>query len=143
MDGRRLEVKIPAGVDTGSRVRVPGVGNGDLYLSVTVRPHPLFERKGDDLYLEVPLTVAEAALGTEARVPTLKGSVSMKIPPETSSGKTFRLPGYGMPHLKSGGAGDQYVKIKVMLPSGLTAREKALFEELGRLRAENPRAHLG
>ena len=143
VDGRRLEVKIPAGVDTGSRVRVPGVGNGDLYLSVTVRPHPLFERKGDDLYLELPLTVAEAALGTEVRVPTLKGSVAMKIPPETSGGKTFRLPGYGMPHLKGGGTGDQYVKIKVVLPSGLTAREKALFEELGRLRPENPRAHLG
>jgi DnaJ-class molecular chaperone len=143
VDGRRLEVKIPAGVDSGSRVRVPGVGNGDLYLSVTVRPHPLFERKGDDLYLELPLTVAEAALGTEVRVPTLKGSVAMKIPPETSGGKTFRLPGYGMPHLKGGGTGDQYVKIKVVLPSRLTAREKALFEELGRLRPENPRAHLG
>ena len=143
LDGRRLEVKIPAGVDTGSRVRVPGGGNGDLYLSVTVRPHPLFERKGDDLYLELPLTVAEAALGTEVTVPTLKGSVSMKIPPETSSGKTFRLPGYGMPHLKGGGAGAQYVKIRVVLPSGLTAREKELFEELGRLRAENPRTHLG
>ena len=143
VDGRRLEVKIPAGVDTGSRVRVPGVGNGDLYLSVTVRLHPLFERKGDDLYLELPLTVPEAALGTEVPVPTLKGSVSMKIPPETSGGKTFRLPGYGMPHLKGGGAGDQYVKIKVVLPSGLTAREKALFEELKRLRPENPRAHLG
>ena len=143
VDGRRLEVKIPAGVDTGSRVRVPGVGNGDLYLGVTVRPHPLFERKGDDLYLELPLTVAEAALGTEVRVPTLKGSVAMKIPPETSGGKTFRLPGYGMPHLKGGGTGDQYVKIKVVVPSGVTAREKALFEELKRLRPENPRAHLG
>ncbi|MBI2554067.1 MAG: DnaJ domain-containing protein [Candidatus Rokubacteria bacterium] len=142
VDGRRLEVKIPAGVDTGSRVRVPGVGNGDLYLTVTVRSHPLFERKGDDLYLEVPLTIAEAALGTEVRVPTLKGDVTMKIPPETSSGKTFRLPAYGMPHLKGGGAGDQYVKIKVVVPSGLTAREKALLEELRRLRPENPRAHM-
>ncbi len=143
MDGRRLEVKIPAGVDTGSRVRVPGVGNGDLYLTVTVRPHPLFERKGDDLHLELPLTIPEAALGADVRVPTLKGSVSMKIPPETSSGKTFRLPGYGMPHLKGGGAGDQYVKIKVVLPSGLTAREKELFEEMRRLRPENPRAQMG
>ncbi len=143
VDGRRLEVKIPAGVDTGSRVRVPGIGDGDLYLTVTVLPHPLFERKGDDLYLELPLTVPEAALGAEVRVPTLKGSVSMKIPAETSSGKTFRLPGYGMPHLKGGGTGDQYVKIKVMVPAGLTAREKALYEELRRLRAENPRFHMG
>jgi len=149
VDGRRLEVKIPAGVETGSRVRVAGGGagtagshHGDLYLTVTVRPHPLFERKGDDLHLELPLTVWEAALGTEVRVPTFKGSVSMKIPPETSSGKIFRLPGYGMPHLKSGGAGDQYVKIKVVVPSGLSPREKALFEELGRLRPENPRSQM-
>jgi DnaJ-class molecular chaperone len=143
VDGRRLEVKIPAGVATGSRVRVAGVGGGDLYLNVTVRPHPLFERKGDDLYLDLPLTVAEAGLGTEVGVPTLRGKVSMKIPPETSSGKTFRLPGYGMPHLKGGGTGDQYVRIKVVVPTGLSEREKALLKELGRLRPDNPRAHLG
>jgi DnaJ-class molecular chaperone len=149
IDGRRLEVKIPAGVDTGSRVRVAGSGlstgasRGDLYLTVTVRLHPFFERKADDLYLELPLTVPEAALGAEVRVPTLKGSVSMKIPPETSSGRTFRLPGYGMPRVKGGGAGDQYVRIKVVVPSGLTDRERQLLEELGRLRPENPRAHLG
>ncbi len=147
VDGRRLEVKIPAGVETGSRVRVSGAApsalagtnRGDLYLMVTVRPHPLFERKGDDLYLELPLTVPEAALGAEIRVPTLKGAISMKIPPETSSGKTFRLPGYGMPHLKGGGAGDQYVKAKIVLPSELSAREKALLEEWRRLRADDPR----
>ena len=147
VDGRRLEVKIPAGVETGSRVRVSGAApsasagadRGDLYLTVTVRPHPLFERKGDDLYLELPLTVPEAALGAEVRVPTLKGAISMKIPPETSSGKTFRLPGYGMPHLKGGGAGDQYVKAKIVLPSELTAREKALLEEWRQLRADDPR----
>lgn len=148
VNGRRLDVKIPAGVATGSRVRVPGGappsdGRGDLYLTVTVRPHALFERKGDDLYLELPVTVAEAALGAEVRVPTLRGRVAMKIPPETSSGKTFRLPGYGMPHLKGGGAGDQYVRVRVVVPSGLTAREKALFEELGRLRREDPRARYG
>ncbi len=151
VDGRRLEVKIPAGVETGSRVRVTGAApstlggasRGDLYLTVTVRPHPHFERKGDDLYLELPLTVSEAALGTEVRVPTLKGAISMKIPPETSGGKTFRLPGYGMPHLKGGGAGDQYVKIKVVVPTGLSPREKELYEELRRLRPENPRSHMG
>jgi DnaJ-class molecular chaperone len=143
VDGRRLEVRIPPGVGTGSRVRVPGAGRGDVYLSVTVRPHPLFERKGDDLYLELPVTVSEAALGAEVPVPTLKGRVTMKIPPETSSGKTFRLPGYGMPHLRGDGTGDQYVKVRIVVPTGLTPREKALFEELGRLRPENPRAHLG
>jgi len=151
LDGRRLEVKIPAGVDTGSRVRVAGGGpstgagggRGDLYLTVTVRPHPFLERKGDDLYMNLPVTVAEAALGAEVEVPTLKGKVSMKIPPETSSGRTFRLPGYGMPRLKAGGTGDQYVRIKVVVPSGLSVRERQLFEELKRLRPENPRAQLG
>ena len=149
-DGRVLEVQIPPGVDTGSRVRVAGGApltgagraRGDLYLTVTVRPHPFLERKADDLYLELPLTVSEAALGTEVNVPTLKGKVSMKIPPETSSGRTFRLPGYGMPRLRGGGAGDLYAKVKVVISSGLTAQEKALFEELQRLRRENPRAHL-
>jgi DnaJ-class molecular chaperone len=79
---------------------------------------------------------AHAALGGEVQVATLKGPVSMKIPPETSSGKTFRLPGYGVPHLKGGGAGDQYVRVQVAIPAGLTAREKELYEELKRLRPE-------
>jgi molecular chaperone DnaJ len=141
---RNLEVKIPAGVDTGSRVRVAGEGlrgagrggSGDLYLRVTVKPDGRFERKGDDLYLDLPVAAPDAALGTEVSVPTLKGQVSMKIPPETSSGRTFRLPGYGMPRLKGGGAGDQYVRVQVAVGSGLTAREKALYEELRKVRAE-------
>ncbi len=151
LDGRRLEVKIPPGVETGSRVRVAGVGPsstaggeaGDLYLAVTVRPHPMFERKGDDLDVELPVTVAEAALGAEVEVPTLKGKVTLKIPPGTSSGRAFRLRGYGMPRLKGGGTGNLYVRIKVVVPSGLSARERQLFEELKRLRQENPRGHLG
>jgi DnaJ-class molecular chaperone len=143
---RNLDVKIPAGVDTGSRVRVaaegPGGGSGhrsdrgDLYLRVTVAPHPRFERKGDDIHTDLALPVTVAALGGEVSVPTLKGQVSMKIPPETSSGKTFRIPGYGMPHLKGGGAGDEYVKVQIQIPTGLSPREKELFEELKRLRAE-------
>ncbi|HLF49303.1 MAG TPA: DnaJ C-terminal domain-containing protein [Methylomirabilota bacterium] len=140
---RNLDVKIPAGVDTGSRVRLPGegsrgagAGGGDLYLRVTVRPHERFERKGDDLYVDLPVPVADAALGTELSVPTLKGQVSMKIPPETSTGRIFRLPGYGMPRLKGGGAGDQYVRVQVEIPTGLTAREKALYAELRQLRRE-------
>ena len=142
---RHLDVKIPAGVDTGSRVRVaaegPGGGSGsrrdrgDLYLRVTVVPHPRFERKGDDLHTELALPVAVAALGGEVSVPTLKGPVSMKIPPETSSGKTFRLPGRGMPHLKGGGVGDEYVKVQIVIPTGLSPREKELFEELKKLRS--------
>ena len=144
---RHLAVKIPAGVETGARVRVAGEGpagfgggqRGDLYLRVTVRPDPRFERKGDDLYLDLAVPVADAALGAEVQVPTLRGQVSMKIPPETSSGKTFRLPGYGMPHLKGGGAGNQYVRVQVTVPAGLSAREKELFAELKRLRAETKR----
>jgi len=117
-----------------------GSGNrtdrGDLYLRVTVAPHPRFERKGDDLHTDLALPVTVAALGGEVSVPTLKGPVSMKIPPETSSGKTFRLPGRGMPHLKGGGAGDEYVKVQIVIPTGLSPREKELFEEMRKLRPE-------
>ena len=140
---RNLEVKIPAGVATGSRVRLPGEGSrggrggsGDLYLKVTVRPDPRFERKGDDLHSTLPVPAHDAALGTEVSVPTLKGQVSMKIPPETSSGRTFRLPGYGMPHLKGGGAGDQFVQVQLTIPTGLTPRERELYQELKNLRTE-------
>ena len=144
---RNLEVKIPAGVDTGSRIRVasegPGGGSsdrgarGDLYLRVTVTPHPRFERRGDDLHTDLAVQLTVAALGGEVSVPTLKGQVSMKIPPETSSGKTFRLPGYGMPHVKGGGAGDQFVKAQITIPTGLSPREKELLQELRKLRPEN------
>src|SRR5262249_58209868 len=105
-------VKIPAGVKTGQRVRVAGEGTGtasgrgDLYLAVTVTPHPLFERKGDDIHLELPITAPEAALGANVEVPTLRGKVSMKIPPATSSGRTFRLPAYGRPRVRASGGGD-------------------------------------
>ena len=143
---RHLDVKIPAGVDTGARIRVAAEGlggsgrggRGDLYLKVTVHPDPRFERKVDDLYVDLPVQVADAALGAEVSVPTLKGQVSMKIPPETSSGRLFRLPGYGMPHLKGGGAGDQYVRVQVKIPSGLTERERELFQTLREIRAEKP-----
>ncbi|MFQ5898692.1 MAG: DnaJ C-terminal domain-containing protein [Candidatus Methylomirabilia bacterium] len=147
---RHVEVKIPAGVGDGAKVRVAGEGaggagagaRGDLYLLVKMRPHPIFERNGHDLHVELPLTVWEAALGAQVEVPTLKGKVTMKVPPGAASGRTFRLPGYGMPRLRGGGSGDELVKIKVILPSGLSDRERELFEELRRLRPENPRAHL-
>ncbi|MCI0548048.1 MAG: DnaJ domain-containing protein [Candidatus Rokubacteria bacterium] len=144
---RHLEVKIPAGVDNSSRVRVAregagGVGGGrrgDLYLRVRVIPDARFERRGDDLHTEIQVLAPDAALGTEIQVPTLKGQVSMKIPPETSGGRTFRLPGYGMPRLKGGGAGDEYVKVQIAIPPGLTPREKELYAELQRLRARETR----
>ncbi len=142
VDGRRLEVKIPAGVKTGSRVRIPGEGigsrsggRGDLYLRVEVRPHSTFERKEQDLYCEVPVDLYTAVLGGEVRVPTLDGAVSLRIPPETQSGRTFRLQGLGMPNLHSPGQkGDLYVKVRVVLPQGLSEREKELFRELARLK---------
>jgi DnaJ-class molecular chaperone len=146
---RSLDVKIPAGVRTGQRVRVSGEGagdlgaRGDLYLAVTVAPHPLFERKGDDLHVELPITAPEAALGASVEVPTMRGRVSMKVPPATSSGRTFRLPGYGMPRVKGGGPGDQLVRVKVVMPSELTAAEKELYERLRTMRSDNPRTYLG
>ena len=106
-------------------------------------PHPFFERKGDDVHLTLPITAPEAALGAALEVPTLRGKVSMKIPPATSSGRTFRLPGYGMPRLKGGGAGDQLVTVKIVMPSDVTSAERELYEKLGALRSDNPRAYLG
>ena len=146
---RQVDVKIPAGVRSGQRVRVAGEGagaagaRGDLYLSVTVAPHPFFERKGDDIHLTLPVTAPEAALGTTLEVPTLRGKVSMKVPPATSSGRTFRLPGYGMPRVKGGAAGDQLVAVKIVMPSDVTPAERELYEKLKALRADNPRAYLG
>jgi DnaJ-class molecular chaperone len=130
-------------------VRVSGEGSGsgrargDLYLDVTVAPHPFFERRGDDVHLTLPITTAEAALGTTLEVPTLRGRVSMKVPPATSSGRTFRLPGYGMPRLKGGTAGDQLVAVKIVMPSDMTPAERELYEKLKTLRSDNPRAYLG
>lgn len=139
---KRLEVKVPSGVADGSRVRVAGEGGaglnggarGDLYLVVRVQPHQVYERKGDDLSSElcVPLTVA--ALGGEVEVPTLKGKVSLRIPPETQNGRVFRLAGRGMPHLQGGSFGDLFAKVRVLLPTNLTPREREIFEELRGLR---------
>src|SRR5262249_32650877 len=129
---RRLEVKIPPGVVDGSRIRVAGEGgpgfgggpNGDLYLVTAVRPHGTFERKGDDLYVEVSVPVHVLALGGEAQVPTLKGTkLALRIPPETQNGRVFRLAGQGMPQLQSSGRGDLYATVKAVLPTNLSDRE--------------------
>jgi molecular chaperone DnaJ len=142
---REVDVRIPAGIKTGQKVRVSGEGGagvgtrGDLYLVVTVAPHPQFERRGDDVHLKVPLTAPEAALGVTLQIPTLRGKVSMKVPPGTSSGRVFRLPGYGMPRLKGGGSGDQLVTVRIVMPADLTAEEKALYERLKALRSDSPR----
>jgi len=135
---RRLEVKIPPGVKTGSRIRIAGEGGpglgagppGDLWLIITVIPHPSFDRKEDDLYVDVPVSLADVVLGGEAPVPTLKGTnLVLKVPPETQNGRVFRLAGQGMPRL-GGGAGDLYARVKVFLPTGLSDREREFFREM-------------
>lgn len=138
---RRLEVRIPPGVRTGSRVRIAGEGGqggtspGDLYITITVRPHYAFERKGDDLYVDAAVSVADAVLGGEVKVPTLKGTMlALTIPAEAQNGRVFRLAGQGMPKLNSNERGDLYAKIKVILPTNLSEREREIFRELKRLR---------
>jgi molecular chaperone DnaJ len=138
----RIEVKIPAGVTTGSRVRISGKGqpgynnaaSGDLYLNITVSPHPTFERQGDDLSTMIAVPLMVAVLGGEVQVPTLKGKLALKIPAETQNGKVFRLAGQGMPGLGKAAKGDLLAKVNVILPSKLTEKEKELFRQLNQLR---------
>ena len=142
-----IQVRIPAGVDEGSRVRVPGKGNegsnggppGDLFLSIRMRPHPRFERQGKDIRLEVPLSLSEAVFGAKIEVPTVEGSVKMTIPPGTSSGQQFRLRGYGMPEVKKGSRGDQLVRVKIVLPAKLDEKSRELIREFERLNPYDPR----
>jgi curved DNA-binding protein len=140
-DGRRLEVKIPAGAKTGTRVRMRGEGGvgvaggqaGDLYLKVKVTPDPRFEWKEDDLYVTTPVDLYTAVLGGEVRVPTLTGEVNLKIPAGSQNGQSFRLRGKGMPKLgKASEHGDLYARLDVRLPTQLTPRQRELFEQLRR-----------
>jgi len=135
---KTLSVKIPAGVDNGDRIRLSGEGEagehggppGDLYVQISVRPHPIFERDGTDLYCEVPINMVTAALGGEMEVPTLDGRVKLKIPTETQSGKQFRLRGKGVRSVRGGQVGDLMCKVQVETPVNLTKRQKELLEEL-------------
>jgi curved DNA-binding protein len=124
--GRRLEVTIPRGVDTGSRVRLSGKGpdGRDLIVVIRIRPHPAFTRHGADLERELPVTLSEALLGGEVPVGTLKGRVLLTLPPGTQNGKSFRLTGQGMPRLKGGDPGDLYVRLRVVLPTRLSEEAK-------------------
>jgi molecular chaperone DnaJ len=147
---REVKVRIPVGVADGQRVRVKGKGTpgsnggppGDLYVTVHVAPHPLFGRKGDDLSLRVPVTFSEAALGAEVKVPTLDGSVTVRIPSGTASGKTLRVRGRGMPKA-GGGAGDLLVTVNVVVPQTLSDQQRQAVEALAAAESANPRAHLG
>lgn len=148
VDGRRIEARIPPGVRSGSRVRLAGQGEpgvtggpaGDMYLLIDVRPHPQFERDGDDLTIEVPVDIYTAAVGGEVRVPTLDGAVNLKIPPRTQAGKTFRLRGKGMPRLgRPGEQGNLYARVKLVLPAPLTDHEVEALRQLAQARQQAAR----
>lgn len=139
---KRLEVRIPPGVNEGSRIRLAGEGasgpggrKGDLYLVVRLKPHHTFERRGDDLYEEVTVPFATAALGGDIQVRTMKGRVTMKMPSGAQSGQTFRLTGQGMPRLNKPGKGELFAKLKVSVPKRLTDRQRELIQELAALEA--------
>lgn len=143
MNGSRFEASIPKGVKTGSRVRLGGKGMpggggappGDLYLKVNVKPHPIFKRKGADLYVDVDVPLYKALLGGEVHVPTLTGDKVLTVPPETQNGQTFRLSGQGMPKLRRPEEkGDLYARVNVKLPENLTDKEKELVRQLKALR---------
>ena len=128
----KLSVSVPAGVNTGQRLKLKGEGDagagngpsGDLYVVIQLNPHPLFERQDDDVVCEVPIGFGEATLGTELNIPTLSGSVSLKIPAGTPSGKVLRIKGKGFPHLGGYGAGDMFVKVTVDVPEKLSGEQK-------------------
>jgi molecular chaperone DnaJ len=146
---RSFQVKIPAGVKDGARIRLagrgepggPGAKPGDLFVVVHVAPHPLFARQGNDLTLELPVTFAEAALGANVNVPTLNGPVTLKVPGGTQSGQTFRIRGKGAP--KKGGHGDLLVTVNVDVPKRLSREEKQLLKQLQEIEKESPRRRLG
>ncbi|GAB4472258.1 MAG: DnaJ C-terminal domain-containing protein [Anaerolineae bacterium] len=144
VNGRRLQVKIPRGARTGTRVRVAGQGEardggqGDLYLNVVVQENPRFKREGNDLYVDAQISLYTAVLGGEVQVPTMTGSVTLKINPGTQPGQLIRLRGRGMPDLHNPDEyGDLYVRIGVDIPTDLSARERALFRELASIRGQN------
>jgi len=146
-----IEVRIPAGVQTGSRVRVAGKGNagtsgspsGDLYIITDVQPHAFFNRRGDDLYTTVPITVSEAALGAKIEVPTMDGRSILRVPPGTNSGQKLRLREKGVPSVRDASKrGDQYVELQVVVPKPVDERVRELLKELQKLDPEDPRKEL-
>jgi len=149
-ESKKLAVKIPAGVDDGSKIRVKGQGEagfrggpaGDLYVITRVSPHPLFKRMDSDIYLELPLDFTEAALGAEVEIPTLDGSSKLKIPAGTQHGQTFRLAGKGIPHPTGNGRGNLYVTAKVVVPSRLDRREREILNNFAQEHKENPRREI-
>jgi molecular chaperone DnaJ len=149
---KKLSVKVPAGVDSGDRIRLSGEGEagrnggppGDLYVEIRVNPHKLFERSGPDLSCEIPVSIATATLGGEVELPTLDGHVSLKIPPGTQSGKVFRLRGKGVSTVRERHTGDLFAKVAVETPVNLTEEQEALLRirrtgDFGWQQAQSPR----
>ncbi len=138
---RKLTVDILAGVNDGYEIGLEGEGNigsygggpGDLYVRLSVKPHKLFSRHGFDIFFELPINFAQAALGDEVEIPSLDGRASLKIPPTTQNGATFRLKGKGVPHLNGRGRGDHIVRVLVVTPQHLDGKQKRLFEELAKM----------
>jgi molecular chaperone DnaJ len=134
---RTITVKIPCGVDDGSRIRMSGSGEaglrggtaGDLYVYISVRRHQRFRREGLDVFIDVPVGFAQAALGAEIKVPSLEGELALEISGGTQSGSTYRMPGRGMPSVRGGARGDQLVTIHVVVPTKLSKRQRELLEE--------------
>jgi DnaJ-class molecular chaperone len=146
----KLNVKVPAGVRDGSRVRVAGKGGegifggppGDLYIVTNVKPHPYFRREGNDIYIDVPITVTEATVGGRVTIPNIEGKTTVKIPPGTQSGQMLKIKEKGVRHIKGGGRGDMYAVIKVVVPKDLSSRTRELFEEIEKVSPYNPREGL-
>ncbi|MDQ8736729.1 molecular chaperone DnaJ [Paenibacillus sp. LHD-38] len=138
---RKINIRIPAGVDDGAQIRMSGEGEGglrggpagDLYIVIRVKPHEFFEREGDDIYCEVPLTFVQAALGDEIEIPTLTEKIKLKVPAGTQTGTYFRLKGKGVPKLRGYGQGDQHVKVTIVTPTSLTDDQKELLRQFGGL----------
>ncbi|ENH97518.1 chaperone protein DnaJ [Gracilibacillus halophilus YIM-C55.5] len=143
---KTIQINIPAGIDHGQQIRVAGKGEegvnggppGDLYVVVQVQPHEFYEREGDHIFCEMPVTFTQAALGDEVEVPTVHGRVKLKIPAGTQNGKTFRLKGKGAPNVHGQGHGDQHVRIRVVTPTNLTDRQKELLREFHEISGNKP-----
>ncbi len=141
---RKVKVRIPAGVDTGSRLRLRWEGEagirggvrGDLYLVIHVEPHEFFERRGNDIFLRMPLSLVQACLGDEVQVPSLDGPQTLVIPPGTQTGATFRMRGHGVPDIRGFGRGDQIVEVTVSIPTKLTDRQKEILREFAAIEKE-------
>jgi len=145
-----VKVKIPRGAETGSRIKLKGMGGagigggtaGDLHIEITVRPHPIFKRKGDDIYLDLPVTFGEAALGAKIEVPTIDGIAAMTLPQGTQGSQRLKLSGKGFPSPKTGIRGNQYVDIKIVVPKDISNRAKDAIRDIEAQYKENPRKGL-